>query len=214
MEEVSPATTASPPIAGLYLFASALPLELQHSLAAELSANAWPDNSNQVMLFTSASSPQLPAFLAPLLDLLPSLLSPRLPPSLLHLIFDSPLPRQAILNLYRPGQGITPHIDLPHRYEDGIVGISLGGSAVMDFTRAGEAHSVLLRPGDVYVLSGEARYQWKHGIAYRAVDQVLDEAGGEPFLLSRRTRMSVTLRRMLPGAHVVGEKEPDSLNNR
>lgn len=199
------ASSARPPIPGFHLFPSALPLELQHSLAAALSSSVWPNNSNQVMLFTSSTSPHLPAYLSPLLDFLPSLLSPNLPPDLLDLILQSKLPRQAILNLYRPGSGITPHIDLPHRYEDGIVGVSLGGSAVMDFTRDEQIYSVLLRPGDVYVLSGESRFQWQHGIAYREEDWVRDGEGGEPFLLRRRTRMSVTLRRMKRDGHVVGE---------
>ena len=205
---LSVAASVAPPIPGLYLFRSALPQELQHSLAAALSSSAWPRDSNQVMLFTSATSPSLPSFLSPLLDLLPSILSPSLPLSLSDLLFNSRLPRQAILNLYRPGHGISPHVDLPHRYEDGIVGISLSGSAVMDFTLAERIHSVLLRPGDVYVLSGDARYLWNHGIAYRAEDWVQDEQGGEPFRLRRRLRMSITLRRMRTGADVVGAPGP------
>lgn len=200
------ASSTPPPIPGLFVFPHAVPIELQHSVAAALSSSVWPSNSNQVMLFTSAERPSLPPFLDPLLDLLPEILSRSLPSSLLDLIFRSPLPRQAIFNLYRPGMGITPHIDLPHRYEDGIVGLSLVGSTVMDFTRDGEVLSLLLRPGDVYVLSGEARYDWKHGIAYREEDWVRDEAGGEPFLLKRRMRMSITLRRMKEGANVVGNE--------
>jgi alkylated DNA repair dioxygenase AlkB len=199
------ASSTPPPIPGLFLFPSALSIEVQQSLAAALSLSVWPNNSNQAMLFTSAERPSLPPFLDPFLDLLPEILSPSLPSSLLDLIFRSPLPRQAILNLYRPGMGITPHIDLPHRYEDGIVGMSLVGSTVMEFTRNGEIHSLLLRPGDVYVLSGEARYGWKHGIAYREEDWVRDEDGGEPFWLKRRMRMSITLRRMKEGADLVGE---------
>lgn len=157
------------------------------------------------MLFTSSTRPALPEFLSPLLGFLAELLPTVLPSQLSDLILHSTLPRQAILNLYRPGMGITPHIDLSHRYGDGIVGVSLLGSAVMDFTRNDSAHAVLLRPGDVYVLSGEARYSWKHGIAYRAEDSVREEARGEPYVLQRRTRMSVTLRRMKEGADVVGE---------
>ncbi|ORY80761.1 hypothetical protein BCR35DRAFT_90912 [Leucosporidium creatinivorum] len=200
------ASSTPPPIPGLFLFPSALPIKLQHSLAAALSSSVWTSSSNQVMLFTSTERPSLPSFLDPLLDLLPEILSPVLPPPLLDLILHSPLPRQAILNLYRPGMGITPHVDLPHRYEDGIVGVSLVGSTVMDFTHDGEAHSLLLRPGDVYVLSGEARFGWKHGIAYREEDWISDETGGELFLLKRRMRMSITLRRMKEGANVVGDE--------
>ncbi|GLI69371.1 hypothetical protein VaNZ11_013964 [Volvox africanus] len=63
--------------------------------------------------------------LLPLGDLLPPDLAAREPS------FD-----QAIVNLYRPGEGITPHVDLA-RFQDGIVGVSIGGPVVMHFTRCG-----------------------------------------------------------------------------
>lgn len=44
---------------------------------------------------------------------------------------------QAIVNLYRPGEGISAHLDLA-RFEDGVVGVSLGGPAVMHFRRQGQ----------------------------------------------------------------------------
>lgn len=44
--------------------------------------------------------------------------------------------RQFILNLYKAGQGITPHVDLPDRYDDGIIGICLGSGCVMEFEKA------------------------------------------------------------------------------
>ncbi|GFR46236.1 hypothetical protein Agub_g7781 [Astrephomene gubernaculifera] len=59
----------------------------------------------------------------PLDQLLPAPLAARCPS------FD-----QAIVNLYRPGEGITPHVDLA-RFQDGIVGVSVGGPAVMHFSR-------------------------------------------------------------------------------
>lgn len=193
-------------IPGLYLFLSAVPVKLQHSLAASLSETVWTNHSDQVMLFTSIAKPHLPPFLSPLLKLLPSILTPRLPSKLLDSILHSTLPRQAILNLYPPGTGISPHIDLPHRYEEGIVGISLGGSTVMEFERDGDCRSILLRPGDIYVLSGAARYDWKHGIAYRHED-LLTDGNGETYVLKRRLRMSITLRRLTEGAEVVGDHD-------
>ncbi|GAA5912879.1 hypothetical protein JCM6882_009504 [Rhodosporidiobolus microsporus] len=209
------ASSAPPPIDGLYFFPGALPLELQHQLTEALSANVWTNHSNQVMLFDSPSRSSLPSYLQPLLDLLPSILNP-LPPSLKSSLFDSPRPRQAILNLYFPGQGISPHVDLPTRYEDGIVGISLLGSTVMDFSPADptsqaadqQDYSIRLRPGDVYVLSGAARWDWTHGIAYREEDWVEDEEG-QPMKVRRGVRISITLRRMKEGAEMVGMGESD-----
>lgn len=63
---------------------------------------------------------------------------------------------QMTVNRYAPGEGICAHVDLP-RFEDGIAIVSLGSSAVMDFT-CGSCHErLLLEPGDVLMLEGEAR---------------------------------------------------------
>jgi hypothetical protein len=53
------------------------------------------------------------------------------------------------------------------------------------------AIDILLRPGDILVLSGPARYLWEHGIAARDMDIVGDE------MVVRGTRISVTLRKLL-----------------
>ncbi|KXZ48036.1 hypothetical protein GPECTOR_31g400 [Gonium pectorale] len=83
-----------------------------------------PGCPNQAMFFG-----ELPAWAQRLIGLVP--LSALLPP---HLAARSPAFDQAILNLYRPGEGITPHVDLA-RFQDGIVGASLGGPVVMHFTK-------------------------------------------------------------------------------
>ncbi|GAA5833877.1 hypothetical protein JCM5353_003080 [Sporobolomyces roseus] len=179
------ATSHLPPIPGLFLFPNAVPPSLQHSLTLSLSSTIFPAASNQVMLFDSPSHSSLPSFLVPLLDLLPAILDP-LPDEVKRKLFDENRPRQCIMNLYREGEGISPHVDLPERYTDGIVGISLLSSTVMDFVpvegedggdqsggggeKEKNSHSVRLRPGSVYVLSGDARYRYTHGIAYRNED--------------------------------------------
>ncbi|GAA5984791.1 hypothetical protein JCM5350_004240 [Sporobolomyces pararoseus] len=203
-----------PPIRGFYLFPDSIPSSLQHSLSLSLSESIWPSQSNQVMLFDSPTRSSLPEFLSPLLDLLPSILSP-LPPEIRDIIFDETKPRQCILNLYHPGQGISPHVDLPSRYEDGIVGISLLSSTVMEFTpvaregtdnqetESNSKFAVRLKPGSVYVLSGEARYDYKHGIPYREEDIVMDRDGNET-RIRRGVRMSITFRRMKEGAEIIG----------
>lgn len=70
----------------------------------------------------------------------------------------------------------------------------------MDFlplgVEGGPAQAVLLRPGDVYVLLHNARYQYKHGIAYRQVD-LWEDQDGHVRKLYRGTRVSITFRRML-----------------
>ncbi|GAA5898501.1 hypothetical protein JCM8208_004683 [Rhodotorula glutinis] len=217
------ASSSPPPIPGLFVLPQALPLELHDHLAHQLSASVWTANSDQVMLFerdpsSSSSSSSFPSFLDPLLAWLPLALS-SLPAQIQHLLLDSALPRQAILNLYRPGQGISPHVDLPTRYSDGIIAISLLSSTVYDFRPASSpspdppTYALRVRPRDVVVLSGDARWAWSHGIAARSEDLVADEEG-EPMVLRRGTRMSITLRRMREGAHVVGPERREEDEHR
>ncbi|CDU23622.1 uncharacterized protein SPSC_02251 [Sporisorium scitamineum] len=123
---------------------------------------------------------------------------------------DQLLSRQLILNLYNGAEGLAPHVDFVNRFADGIVLCSFGPygtGTVMDFTHAVHpAQHLFLPSGSVLVLSGEARYDWKHGISARDVDHVQAEDGSDRVdALKRSIRLSVTIRSMLPGADVVGE---------
>ncbi len=122
---------------------------------------------------------------------------------------ETSLGRQVILNLYRPGEGISPHIDLPARYGDGIIGVCLGSECVMDLERELDGttrrHAVYLPERTVYCLSGEARWEWRHGIPSRLYDRVESvDRPGEATTLIRDVRVSITLRWMKEGADVVG----------
>lgn len=59
-----------------------------------------------------------------------------------------------------------------------------------------QVHAVYLPPRSVYVLSGEARWGWAHGIAERLED-VVDDGGGGVRTLPRSLRVSVTFRWLL-----------------
>ncbi|KAJ8296369.1 hypothetical protein OF846_000753 [Rhodotorula toruloides] len=182
------ASSVGPPIPGFYLFRGAIPVDVQEELTMALSRDVWTGGTDQVMLFERAGTSSLPSFLNPVLQLLPTILAP-LSDDVKRHVFGSSRPRQAILNLYAPGQGISPHVDLPTRYDDGIVGISLVSSTVMEFrpspssSQSSESnlpppsYAVRLRPGDIYVLSGPARWEWLHGIPAREEDLVEDESG-------------------------------------
>ena len=166
-----------------------------------------------------------PPFLGALLEATAALLrrAPALPAETHALLFPGAGPdneeraraaRQAIVNLYRPGEGIAPHVDLLNRFGDGIVGVSLGGGVAMRFARVGnesEEYEVWLPPQSVIVLTGEARYGWTHGIVPRDRDKVEEEdgSGGGDYGSGwqwhyREPRVSVTFRWLLPGAEVVG----------
>ncbi|KAI7902552.1 uncharacterized protein BX663DRAFT_509639 [Cokeromyces recurvatus] len=113
-------------------------------------------------------------------------------------LFDSdilnrkPIFDQAILNMYKKGEGIASHVDLL-RFEDGILIISLLSSCVMTMKNCKEEemkYDILLRPGDILALSKEARYDWEHGIEERLYDEIEGE------IIERGTRISVTLRKL------------------
>lgn len=101
-------------------------------------------------------------------------------------------PDQCIVNEYKAGQGINPHIDHTASFQDCIVSISLGSDVVMDFKslERGDSKPVLLNRRSAVVLSGDARYRWQHGIAQREVDQI---DGRE---IVRGRRVSITFRKV------------------
>lgn len=135
--------------------------------------------------------------------------------------------RQAIINLYHPGEGISDHVDLLDRYDDGIVGVSFINGCVMRFGQPDHGQNrdplspkghqyanLYLPPRSIVALVGDARYKWSHGIPARRFDLVQDECslqsaceGGKSSSLDRRLRLSVTFRWLLPGADIVGSTE-------
>ena len=73
----------------------------------------------------------------------------------------------ALVTRYDPGAGIGWHRDRP-QFEK-VVGVTLAGTATLRFRqRTGSGFkrvSQELRPRSAYLLSGEVREQWEHGIA-------------------------------------------------
>ncbi|KAJ7868585.1 hypothetical protein B0H14DRAFT_2729596 [Mycena olivaceomarginata] len=210
--KTAPAMLHAPPIPGLFFFPSILvPIEVADQVKRFCLDTYFPPSRpgvNQIMLFGTAS---IPPILHSLLSTMASLLKPSLPPTIHALLFpDTPTrERQVILNLYHPGEGITPHVDLLKRYDDGIVGVSFGSSCAMQFARVEQEESPSSSPLQLFlpersmiVLSGEARYDWTHGIDKRAVDLVSDSES--QWIVERGVRMSVTFRWLLPGAEIVG----------
>ncbi|EFJ37557.1 hypothetical protein SELMODRAFT_165238 [Selaginella moellendorffii] len=110
-----------------------------------------------------------------------------------EVISREPLFDQMIVNSYKPLEGIGAHVDLL-RFEDGIVILSLVSSRVMTFKSCEDGSrkvGVMLRPGDLLVMSGEARYGWTHEINTNPAQQIWD---GVP--VPQESRISVTLRRL------------------
>ncbi|CDO77210.1 hypothetical protein BN946_scf184747.g23 [Trametes cinnabarina] len=231
------ARRTAPPIPGLHFDPSTLlPEALADDLMWTCIRTFFRDGTtNQVMLFEpppdpdaappTASAAGLPACLRNLLSVLDDLLRPVVPQETHDLLFSPspashsgpPRARQAIINLYWPGEGISPHVDLLDRYGDGIMGVSLGSGCAMRFARAAEGSehdaspeardecSLYLPKGSVLVMTEEARYRWTHGIEKQFEDFVEDDGDASRTVrLERDVRLSITFRWLLPGADVVG----------
>lgn len=96
---------------------------------------------------------------------------------------------QVIVNEYLPGQGISAHVDVL-AYGSTIQCYTLGSGATMRFTHTGtgEKKDLYVAPRSLYIMSGEARYGWKHEMIGRKSDIVGDKR------VLRGRRVSVTLR--------------------
>lgn len=97
----------------------------------------------------------------------------------------------AVINEYLPGQGIAPHRDYPG-FGPSVAAVSLGGATILDLTSSKEPGarklSLDVQPRSLWVLGGDARTHWLHGIAPRQSDLV----GGAK--RARERRISITLR--------------------
>ncbi|PWN38363.1 uncharacterized protein FA14DRAFT_26194 [Meira miltonrushii] len=107
--------------------------------------------------------------------------------------------RQMILNIYTPGQGIADHIDIPHRFLDGIMILSFGSGISMDFAptknKDGEqAFSLYLQPGSICILTGKSRWEWTHGIPAQTYDLVHNKQTDQVHRIERSARFSITIR--------------------
>jgi alkylated DNA repair dioxygenase AlkB len=100
------------------------------------------------------------------------------------------VPDQVIVNEYQPGQGISAHVDCVPCFGPTIASLSLGSGATMELGHkaTGERASVWLAPRSLLVLTGEARYAWRHAIPARKSDP-----GHGP----RGRRVSLTFRTVL-----------------
>jgi len=102
-------------------------------------------------------------------------------------------PDQLIINEYTPGQGISPHIDQVKWFGNEIVSVSLGSDILMDFKHkmSHKQYSILLPRRSLVLLSGEARYNWTHGIVARKRDKIDGQ------WVARERRVSLTFRKVI-----------------
>lgn len=103
------------------------------------------------------------------------------------------IPDQVIINEYTPGQGIANHIDCEPCFGETIISVSLCSTCIMDFInlKTKQKVEILLEPGSLVVINGEARHLWTHGIQARKSDIY----NGVKF--HRTTRLSMTFRKVV-----------------
>ena len=95
------------------------------------------------------------------------------------------VPDQVIINEYKPGQGVSPHIDCESCFGPRIFSLSLGSTAIMEFTLQGKPKKeIVLAQRSLVMMYGEARSIWKHSIPARLKDNGIE----------RGTRISLTFR--------------------
>ncbi len=102
-------------------------------------------------------------------------------------------PDQLIVNEYLGDQGIAPHIDHPDDFAEHIATISLLETWLMFFHRTSDRKMLPkhLERRSVAVLTGDARYKWKHEIPQR---KTVPPIGGKGKRTPRSRRVSLTFR--------------------
>ncbi len=126
------------------------------------------------------------------LDVLPNWLDLYIDKSLQYNYINEK-PDQVIINRYLPGEGISPHVDVPHLFKNQIYSISLGSACNMIFKNKirQEEYFFYLQPRTLLIMKDDARYNYTH-----AIKPVLyDIINGKK--IKRGTRYSITFRNVI-----------------
>jgi alkylated DNA repair dioxygenase AlkB len=98
-----------------------------------------------------------------------------------------------VVNEYLPGQGIGLHHDFPG-FGPTVVAVSLGAPVLLDLVdpETKRAEVLDVAPRSLWILGGEARTRWMHGIAHRKSDVVLGvkRPRGRRVSITFRTRIA------------------------
>lgn len=104
-------------------------------------------------------------------------------------------------------QGISSHFEDTNSFGDAIMTVSLLQPIYMTLKQPTiptnecqdiiHEHKILLRPRSCLIMSGEARYRWRHGISKTKILHMPD--GGTVYRGSDYRRLSLTIRRVLDG---------------
>ena len=93
-----------------------------------------------------------------------------------------------IVNEYEPGQGISGHVDDTSKFGEWIICVVLNSGSNIIFTNGDERNSYYIKNRDVYAMTGDARYRYKHEITKTKSDKVDKDR------IKRGIRVSITFR--------------------
>jgi alkylated DNA repair dioxygenase AlkB len=100
--------------------------------------------------------------------------------------------QQLIVNEYKPGQGIYKHIDHTKYFGPIILCITCGSGVNMEFSINDQIINFYVKPYSMYIMSGDARHLWKHGIKATSNDVIIEN--NKKNKVKRGTRYSITFR--------------------
>lgn len=179
-----------PSVPGLGYVADYVSEDEEHELLAAIDRQPWLtewERRRQIYGLSYGSARGEGKVLGPL----PSWLLPLAERVLRDGFIDDPV-ANVVINEYLPGQGIGSHHDYPG-FGPTVVAVSLGSPCLLDLVEpdSGRKETLDVAERSLWILGGDARTKWKHGIAHRRTDVI----GG--IKRPRGRRVSVTMRSAL-----------------
>ena len=71
---------------------------------------------------------------------------------------------EVFVNEYNRSSKLHYHFDHPATYDENIYGVSMGADSFMGFKKGSAVHKASVGRRTLYVMAGESRFQYKHGI--------------------------------------------------
>ena len=96
-----------------------------------------------------------------------------------------------IINRYKPGEGITAHIDKIDSFDDYVCCLTMCSGADLEFSKDSDTFTLHTVPNSLYIMTDESRYLWKHQMRGRLTDIVNGTT------VKRGIRYSITFRTLL-----------------
>ena len=183
-------------IFGLQLLTHYIPEEIEYNLITEIDSHLWlNDLSRRVQHYGYKYDYKAKAVSDLIrLEIIPNWLDIISTKLKLENHFKEE-PNQIIINEYIPGQGISNHIDCEPCFGNVIASLSLASDIVMNFTNVndsafqiGHIVPILLPRRSLLIITGNARYNWQHGIKKVKWDTFNN------LKLKRNRRISITFR--------------------